>query len=349
MPRSSSTDRPGATSSSPRSPATPWPSAARGSPAAELLRLPLWSETGSCPTSTRSRRRLAPGCARLGQLPEQPDGRRGADRPLRAARRAGRASTGSCSPPTRPTASSTSRSPLRAPSRSPPPERRLRPQPEQALVDDRLPRRVRRGLVGGNRGAEALSPVGRNRTAGVRPARGDRRVERRGARVRGARAIRAQARDPPAGARAQGAAKRGRPDHDVPLAGAAGRGGLGVVRAAAARSTGSWSRPERSSGPRAKATSASPSFPPRRSARPPPRSWRRLCDRHRATGADHRAAVGAFPRRKRRASAGAVEEAIDLLDRRRIVRVSREAGRPAGRANEWAKKAILLSFRLRPA
>ena len=64
----------------------------------------------------------------------------------------------------------------------------------QALLDARLPLRLRRRRPGADRGAQALPPERRRRAAGVRPARGGRGLGRRGARRGGARALPRQAR-----------------------------------------------------------------------------------------------------------------------------------------------------------
>ena len=61
-------------------------------------------------------------------------------------------------------------------------ERRGRQHAQQALVDDGLPIGVRRGRPGADRRTQAAAPGGRGDPAGVRAARLDRGMERRGAR-----------------------------------------------------------------------------------------------------------------------------------------------------------------------
>ena len=137
------------------------------------------------PRSRRGRRRdVGADRGLLGQLPEQPDRRDCAARVLRAARRRSRASTASCSPPTRrtPSSGSTSRpsSALQVADRT---NVVVFNTLSQALVDDGLP------LAASSAGdpeliarAEGVPADRRHGAAGVRPARVRRRVGRRGAR-----------------------------------------------------------------------------------------------------------------------------------------------------------------------
>ena len=80
----------------------------------------------------------------------------------------------------------------------------------QALVDARLPLRVRRRRPGDRRGAEEVPAQRRRGAAGDGPARGDRGLGRRDPRRRGARALPRQARRPPPRAGGARAARRGR-------------------------------------------------------------------------------------------------------------------------------------------
>ena len=86
---------------------------------------------------------------------------------------------------------------LGAPGRRPLARHRL-PDAEQALVDDRLPLRLRRGAAGGDRRAQVVPADGRHRAAGVRAARVGRRLERRAARRGDARPLSREARRAPA-------------------------------------------------------------------------------------------------------------------------------------------------------
>ena len=156
---------------------------------ARPVALPLREENGFLPDLDAIDER--PGAARrlLGQLPEQPDRRGGAARVLRASWRRSRASTASCSPRTRPTRSSGSTSRRRRRSSSPTGRNVARLQHAlEALLDDRVPERVRRRRPGAGRRAAGVPADGRHRAAGVRPARVGRRLGRRGARRADARA-----------------------------------------------------------------------------------------------------------------------------------------------------------------
>src|SRR5436190_6937261 len=102
---------------------------------------------------------------------------------------------------------------------------------EQALVDDGLPVRIRRGSARAHCGPEAVPAVGRDCAAGVRAACIDRGLERRGARRAHPRRVPAQARSASSGARAQGSAHRRRHGNDVSL----DRGTVRRHRRAAAR------------------------------------------------------------------------------------------------------------------
>ena len=75
-----------------------------------------------------------------------------------------------------------------------PHERRRVQHPEQALVDARVPQRLRSGRPADHRGAQALSPERRRRASGVRAARRRCRLARRGARRRRPRGLPGQAR-----------------------------------------------------------------------------------------------------------------------------------------------------------
>ena len=167
-----------------------------------VVELPLTEENGWLPGPRR--RRLGPRRAAVAQLPEQPDGRDARRSSSTSTPPSWPASTASCSPPTRRTRSSTSASrpasALQVADRT------------NVLVFNTLSKRssmpgYRSGFVAGDpehrRRAEALPAERRRRAAGVRPARGGRRLERRGARRRGARALPGQARR--AAARAGGA------------------------------------------------------------------------------------------------------------------------------------------------
>ena len=87
----------------------------------------------------------------------------------------------------------------------------------KALVDDRLPERLRGGRPRARRGAAPVQAERRHGAAGVRPACLGRRLGRRGARRAGAQDLPAQARAAARGPAAQGPARRGLPDDDVPL------------------------------------------------------------------------------------------------------------------------------------
>ena len=171
----------------------------------------------------RPRRRppddLGPHGARLAQL-------RRTTRPGRSRRSRfyerwprSRASTASSSPPTRRTPSSGSTSRRRPRSQLGDRTNVARLQHAlEALLDDRLPLRLRRRRSGADRRAAAVPAERRDRAAGVRPARLGRRLGRRGARRAGARRVRgASASLSSTLLRAQGPARRRRAGDDVPL------------------------------------------------------------------------------------------------------------------------------------
>src|SRR3954451_19534166 len=177
---------------------------------------------------------MAAGRARLDELPEQPDRGDGAARALRAARgarararfrvRFGRGLQRGLLRRAARVGAASRRSP----------ERRGREQPLEALVDDRLPIGLRGRRPGARRGPQGVPPERRHGAAGVRPARVDRRLERRGARRADAGALSTQARHPPPRARALRAAVGRRRRDVLPLGRDAGRRVLGDVRGAAA-------------------------------------------------------------------------------------------------------------------
>ena len=128
-------------------------------------------------------------------------------------------STTSSSARTRPTASSGSTSLRRRRSaladRSP--RRRLQ-HAQQALVDDRLPVGLRRRPAVARRRAQEVPADRGHGAAGVRPARIDRRVGRRGARGAARDSVPAQAGRPAPRARSERLARRREGRDDVPLA-----------------------------------------------------------------------------------------------------------------------------------
>ena len=190
-------------------------SAARSSPARRCRRCRCGARTASSRISTRARRRRR---ARLGQLPAQPDGRGRAARVLRASsrRRAERHDFVIASDEAYTRALVRRAAAVGAAGGGPLARRRL-PDAEQALVDDRLPLRVRRGAAGDRRGAEGVPPDGRDGAAGVRPARVGRRVERRAARRGDARALPREARRADPGDREPRLGDRRERGDDVPL------------------------------------------------------------------------------------------------------------------------------------
>ena len=197
------------------------------------------------PARPRRGRGLGPDRPLLGQLPEQPDRCARARSRSSSGSPSSRASTTSCSAPTRPTASSGS--PSRPCSALQVADR------TNVVVFQTLSKRssmtgYRSGFVAALAGADlgalkTYRPVDGRRAAGVRPARVGRRVERRGARRAHARRVPAEARGVPAGARAEGLARRGERGDDVPLGRGAGRRDVGGVRRSGCSSTGSSSRP----------------------------------------------------------------------------------------------------------
>ena len=203
--------------------ATRSPSAAPRFAGKEVLELPLRAEGGFLPDlDAVAAGALGPRGDPVAQLPQQPDRR---DRPARSstsAPRRSRGGTASCWPPTRPTPSSTSattrpRSALQVADRT------------NVAVFNTLSKRssmpgYRSGFVAGD--PELIAALKRYRpnvgvgAAGVRPARRDRRVGRRGPRRGGARALPRQARRAAAGARGGRAAPRRRRRDVLPVAGA---------------------------------------------------------------------------------------------------------------------------------
>src|SRR5438105_3575907 len=154
---------------------------------------------------------VAPHGDPLGELPQQPDRRDGAARLLPACGGA-RGSVGFRARLRRGVHRALVRraAGVGAPGAGPQPGRRL-PDALEALVDDGLSVGVRRRRPRGDRGAEGVPADGRHGAAGVRAARVDRRVGRRGARRARARDLPAQARDPPRRARTARIPRRGEP------------------------------------------------------------------------------------------------------------------------------------------
>ena len=234
-------------------------SAARCSPASEVLELPLREADGFLPDLDASRRTWARVGAPVAQLPEQPDGR---DRAARALRARGRARArarlrarlrrgllaSSTSATTPPRLGAAARRPART-----------------SLVFNTLSKRssmpgyrvrLRRRRPGARRRAQALPAERRRRAAGVRPARGGRGLERRGARrARCAPRYRAKRDVLLPALEARGPAHAGG-DATFFLWLDAGAGRRGVA-AAAARAGRRASRPARSSARRARATCGS--------------------------------------------------------------------------------------------
>ena len=219
------------------SPATRSTSAARSSPAREVAAAAA-ARGARLPARPRRASTADPGARGdlLAQLPEQPDRRRRPARLSSSARPSSRREHGFLlasdeaytelwfdEPPHSALEVATAR------------QRRRLQHALQALVDDRLPLRVRGGRRGADRCAEAVPAVRRHRAAGVRPARVGRRLERRGARRAHARALPPQARVLLPDARAQGRPRRRQRGDDVPLARGARRRDVGGVRRAAAR------------------------------------------------------------------------------------------------------------------
>ena len=180
-----------ATRSPSRRPATRCSSAARCSPAARSSSCRCSPSAASCPTSTRvpdwddARDPVA-------QLPEQPDGARPPrssfyERAAALAREhdfVARVRRGVLRDLLRRRAARARRSQLADRTNVVVVQHAV-----QALVDARLPLRLRRGRPARSIArAQALPPERRRRAAGVRPARRGRRLGRRGARRRGARA-----------------------------------------------------------------------------------------------------------------------------------------------------------------
>ena len=202
--------------------------ARRRAPAARGARLPPDARRG--PDG-----RVGPHRAALAQHAEQPDG---SSRTTRAARRCCRASTRAWLRPRvrrgiqralvrRATA-------LRAPARGLDERRRVQHALE-AIVDDRLPQRVRRRRPGADRRPPPLPAEHRHGAAGVRPAGLGRRLGRRGARPPRPRELCAEADDPARRPRARGPSRRRRPGDDVPLDRGARRRDLGSACGAASR------------------------------------------------------------------------------------------------------------------
>ena len=203
---------------------------------ARVVELPLLERNGFLPDlDGRARRRVGAHGARLAQHAEQPDRRR---RPARAARRPraarararlrARVGRGVLRAVVRRAAA------LGAAARRPDERRRVQHALE-ALVDDRLPQRVRRRRSGARRRASPLPAERRHRAAGVRAARLGRRVGRRGARRASPVDLCAEAGDAPRRARPQGPARRRRPGDDVPLDRRARGRDLGSACCAASR------------------------------------------------------------------------------------------------------------------
>ncbi len=119
----------------------------------------------------------------------------------------------------------------------------------EALLDDRLPQRLRRRRPRADRRAQAVPPERRHGAAGVRPAGLGRRLGRRGARRPRTRGVRAEAGAAPRRPRPQGPARRRRARDDVPLDRGARRRDVGGPRRAPARAAASSSRPARTSAP----------------------------------------------------------------------------------------------------
>ena len=154
---------------------------------------------------------------RLAQHAEQPDGRRRAARAARPARVARararlrpRLGRGVLRALVRRAAA------VRAPAHGLD-ERRGVQHALEAVVDDRLPQRVRRRRPGAGRRPAPLSAEHRHGAAGVRPAGVRRRLGRRGARRASTGELRTQAGDPARRPRPQGPPRRGRSGDDVSL------------------------------------------------------------------------------------------------------------------------------------
>ena len=283
----------------------------------------------------RRRRDVATHRAPLAQLSEQPDRRRRAALVLRAARGArararlrARLRRGLRGALLRRAAA------LGAPARRPHERRRVQHALE-ALVDDRLPLGVRRRRSGARSrrcGTSARTSGRRRRSSSSAPRSPPGGTKSTSS---GARALRAQADAVPRRSRAQAAPRRGQRGDVVPLGRRPGGRDVGGIRRAPARAAACSSRRARSSARLARATSASRSSRPRRSAPAP---------RHPGGGRD-RAPETIEASGRRRARPGPIEEAIAPLDRARCASPSRGAGEWV--VNEWAKKAILLYFRLR--
>ncbi len=182
-PRSCSTCPAAATPSSSPSPATRSRGAVRRSPARGSSSFRSARTQGFLPAlDDVPDERLEPHGARLAQLAEQPDrsGRaalvpRAACGARARARLRARLRRGVHGALVRRAAA------LRAPARRPDERRRVQHALE-ALVDDRLPERLRRRRSGARRGAPPVPAERRHRAAGVRPARLGGRLGRRGAR-----------------------------------------------------------------------------------------------------------------------------------------------------------------------
>ena len=275
--------------------------------------------TASCPTSTRSTRDVEPAARPLGQLPEQPDGRHRAARLLRAAGGAGprarlrpRLRRGLHGALVRRAAR------LGAPARRP-----ARTSPSSTRSPSaRSMTGYRSGFVAGDpelvAALKAFRPNVGHRAAGVRPAGVGRGVGRRGARRADARrATAASARSSSTLFARKGVRVAGSEATMYLWLAVPERRDLGGVRRAAARAR----RPRRARlVPRrrpARATSASRSCRPRRTA---PRAVAILEDGAVTAGARDRDRRRARPRRAPRGRAG----------RRRVGRRRRgEAGDPA--------------------
>src|SRR6185295_13303608 len=200
------------------------------------------------------------------------------------------------------------------------------------------------------RRAEALPAERRDRAADVPAARVRRRVGRRGARRRDPRALRAQARHHPAGAPADRARARRRRRELLPLAANRShpprrRGG---VRAAAPRRA----RDRRRARPvlRPRRRGSRPRRPRPHARRVPPR--RGASSLHRMSTTDLTALASRIEELYETPTADldddaaqTVEQVMTMLDEGEIrVAAPTDTG---WQVNEWAKKAILLSFRTR--
>ena len=218
--------------------------------------------------------------------------------------------------------------------------------------DDGLPLRLRGRRPAADRGVEGAPALDRGDAAGVRPASLGRRLARRSTRARSsARATRSKRAHLPRALRGDtGSTSAGSVAGIYLWVARPRRTPVARVGAGAARRSASWSRPDRSSDRRARATSAWPWCRRSRTARPrggrPRRSPRRsggarvIAERHAELAARIEASYDA---EDWQIDAEAVEEAVGLLDRGevRVAEPTRRRRLGRERVGEEGRAALL--------